>query len=138
MFKTLTSHSCGIDFFEQKENPERNDNQVFVDSAGKQMKLMLFGEIAHSSLGMQLDCKGNHFMKADNVCLFFPVISSDILFASPQFIIDSSKPKYCIALAKPTCATENISILFENTCQELQNIYNKLTMDEQTNVCTVF
>jgi len=114
-FKTLASHSCGVDFFEEKENPERNDNRVYVDSDDKPMKLMLFGEIAHSSLGTQLDCKGNHFMKADN------------------FIVDSSKPKYCIALAKPTCATENISILFDNTRQELQNIYNKLTMDEQPN-----
>jgi len=114
-FKTLALLSCGADFFEEKENPERNDNHIFVDGGGKPTKLMLFGEIAHSSLGMQLDCKGNHFMKADN------------------FIVDSSKPKYCLALAKPTCATENISILFDNTCQELQNIYSNLTMDEQLN-----
>ncbi|KAF8233469.1 hypothetical protein L208DRAFT_1266596 [Tricholoma matsutake] len=81
---------------------------------------MLFREIAHSSLGTQLDCKGNHFMKADN------------------FIVDSSKPKYCLALTKPTCTTENIGILFDNTRQELQNIYQRLTMDERPNICMQF
>lgn len=53
-----------------------------------------------------------------------------------NFIVDSSKPKYCLALAKPMCATENISILFDNTRQELQNIYNNLTTDEQPNQFT--
>ncbi|KAF8235496.1 hypothetical protein L208DRAFT_1256595 [Tricholoma matsutake] len=76
---------------------------------------MLFGEIAHSSLGTQLDCKGNHYMATDN------------------FIIDKSKPKFCLALAKPSCATKNISILFNNTCSELQNVYQQLTSDEEPN-----
>ena len=70
-FKTLASYSFDINFFDQKENPERNDNRIFIDNSGKPIKLMLFGEIAHSSLGTQLDCKGNHFMKADNVRMFF-------------------------------------------------------------------
>ncbi|KIL57048.1 hypothetical protein M378DRAFT_181766 [Amanita muscaria Koide BX008] len=76
---------------------------------------MLFGEITHSTLGTQLDCKGNHYMSTNN------------------FIVDKSKPKYCLALAKPTCATKNIGILFDNACQELQNVYQQLTMSEQAN-----
>ncbi|KAF8240522.1 hypothetical protein L208DRAFT_1232639 [Tricholoma matsutake] len=76
---------------------------------------MLFREIAHSSLGTQLDCKGNHYMTTNN------------------FIIDKSKPKFCLALAKPSCATKNIGILFDNTCSELQNVYQQLTSDEEPN-----
>jgi hypothetical protein len=49
------------------ENSARNDNCTFVDPNGKLIKMMLFGEIAHSSLGTQLDCKGKHYMTADNV-----------------------------------------------------------------------
>lgn len=56
---------------------------------------------------------------------------------STQFITDKSKLKYCLALAKPTYATENIGILFDNTCNELQTISSKLTSDEQPNVSTL-
>lgn len=67
-FKTLAAFTFKEDYFDQRENAVRNDNQ-FVDKHGKQIRLMLFGKIAHSSLGMQLDCKENHYMSMDNVSI---------------------------------------------------------------------
>jgi hypothetical protein len=42
--------------------------------------MMLFGEIAHSSLGTQLDCKGNHYMATDNVrnCVRYTLTSINV------------------------------------------------------------
>jgi hypothetical protein len=57
-FKTLAAFTFKEDYFDERENPARNDNRIFVDTHGKQIRLMLFGEITHSSLGTQLDCKG--------------------------------------------------------------------------------
>ena len=77
-FNTLAQSDFRKDFFDRMENAARNNNRIFVGQDGKPIGMMLFGEITHSSLGTQLDCKGNHYMSTDNVCC--SLLSSTILF----------------------------------------------------------
>ena len=81
-FNTLANSDFHIDYFDHMENAARNDNCIFVGHDGKLIRMMLFREITHSSLGTQLDCKGNHYMSTDNVCRsLFSTIRFTILYS---------------------------------------------------------
>jgi hypothetical protein len=93
-FNTLAQNDFRKDFFDRMENAAWNDNHIFIGHDGKLIRMMLFGEIAHSSLGTQLDCKGNHYMSTNNVhcssllstILFITLLLSSLLTNQNQNI----------------------------------------------------
>lgn len=81
-FNTLTNSDFHKDYFDHMENAAWNNNRIFVGHNGKPIRMMLFREITHSSLGTQLDCKGNHYMNTDNVhCSLLSIIQFIILYS---------------------------------------------------------
>ncbi len=133
--KTLAGATFRTDYFVTKEN-ERNDNHIFVNQYGHPVKLMIFGEIAHPSFGTTLTSKGNHFMTPNNVSSNQPATKKDIhISLCQQYIVDSTKPKYCLALARPTCGTTNVNILFNNEGSELASAYSEMIKNDKPDVC---
>lgn len=47
-----------------------------------------------------------------------------------SYIVDSTKPKFCLALTKPTCAMLNMEILFQNEGSELTTAYFEIMKDD--------
>jgi hypothetical protein len=135
--KTLAGATFQSDYFIANKN-ERTKNLIFVNKNGAPIKLMIFGEITPSSKGTILSSKGNYYMQPNSVrCLINLYCKASSLISSvtsQQHIVDSTKPKFCLALQRPTCPTMNIDILFDNEGSELTSMYFELTKNDDPDV----
>ncbi|RDB20445.1 hypothetical protein Hypma_012444 [Hypsizygus marmoreus] len=82
-------------------------NFNYVDAGGRRFMPLVFGEVVSSALGTKMSAKGTFFTGGND----------------PKFITDETKVKDVIVLGRPTCATKNLAIQFNNQIAALNEVF---------------